>query len=357
MSHGVFVLLDLFQQALLLQQFHHLGAAGVAVHAVKFCSGLRVHHAMLVHHQDLGQVVAASDLKVVGIVGGSHLHAAGAELQINVIIGDHGNRPVREGQGDLAADDGCVALVFGIHGHSGVAQHGFRAGGGDDQVSLAVGKGIADVPELARLIGVFHLVVRQGGHAARAPVDNVFSLVDKTIIVEGDEDLFDRAGEHFIHGEAQAVPIAGCAKQFKLADDAVTLFLFPFPDQFHHGFAADLVAVFAFLGQFFFHHVLGGDSGMVNAGQPQGGLAEHAVEAHHHILQGVVEHVSHMQDAGHIGWRDKHGEGRFGGIARGLEIAALFPELIPFLFDLLCFVSFFDLHNLPHSPPSKRAQE
>jgi hypothetical protein len=36
---------------------------------------------------------------------------------------------------ELLADQVLVALVVGLHGHGGVAQHGFRAGGGDDQVS------------------------------------------------------------------------------------------------------------------------------------------------------------------------------------------------------------------------------
>ena len=42
----------------------------------------------------------------------------------------------------------AVALVLGMHRHGGVAEHGFRARGGDGQAAGAVLQRVADVPQM-----------------------------------------------------------------------------------------------------------------------------------------------------------------------------------------------------------------
>ena len=71
---------------------------------------------------------------VVGIMRGSHLHAAGTELGIDVPVGEDGDLAVHERQLHRLAHEVAEALVLGIHSHAGVAQHGLGARGGDDQV-------------------------------------------------------------------------------------------------------------------------------------------------------------------------------------------------------------------------------
>src|SRR5690606_20476999 len=89
---------------------------------------------VLVEDVDQRQAVAFADFVVVEVVGWGDLHAAGAELTIHVLVGDDGNQAVDQRQQHVAADQVPVALVLRVHGHGGVAEHGFRAGGGDHQV-------------------------------------------------------------------------------------------------------------------------------------------------------------------------------------------------------------------------------
>ena len=62
------------------------------------------------------------------------------------------------------------------------------------------------------------------------------------------------------------------------------------------------------LGQLALDHHLGGDAGVVGAGQPQRRLAAHALEADQHVLQGVVQRVADVQRAGDVRRRDDDGE-------------------------------------------------
>jgi len=134
--------------------------------------------------------------------------------------------------------------------------------------------------------------------------------------------------------------------------------MLPFPDLFHQLFPAQVMTGEAIFGDVFFHHVLGGDTGMVHSRKPQGGASHHALIADCHILKGVVEHVADMQNAGHVGRGDQNGKGGLvGGLGR-LEIAFLFPPAIPLLFYLSGFVCFVDLHAAslrPRGPNSKKS--
>ncbi len=81
------------------------------------------------------EVVALAGGVVVGIVGRGHLHDAGAEGGIDEeAVGDDGDFAADEGDDDGFSDEVFVAGVVGVDGDGGVAEHGFGAGGGDDEV-------------------------------------------------------------------------------------------------------------------------------------------------------------------------------------------------------------------------------
>ena len=153
------VVLNLLQQAQGLQVGDHGLAGLVAVQPLVFAA-VGVHHTVVVQHPDGVQAVPQPHLEVVGVVGGGHFHAAGAELQIHVLVGHDGDLPVHQGQQALFADDILIPLVGGVDGHAGVAQHGLGPGGGHDDVPPRLAhNGVLDVPEMARLVLVLHLRV------------------------------------------------------------------------------------------------------------------------------------------------------------------------------------------------------
>ena len=124
------VVLDLHQQAELFEVGHHALARLEAVQAGVGAGG-RGHDAVFVDHLDLGQVVAAAGFEIVGIVRGRDLHHAGAELGIGQLVEDDGDLAIHQRQLHGLAVQVEVALVLGIDGDGGIAQHGFRPRGGD----------------------------------------------------------------------------------------------------------------------------------------------------------------------------------------------------------------------------------
>ena len=95
--------------------------------------------------------------------------------------------------------------------------------------------------------------------------------------------------------------------------------------------AAEVAAVrLLALHQLPLDHHLGGDAGVIHPRLPQHVAAAHALEAGENVLQRVVERVTHMQRAGHVGRRDDDGEGTralAAGLACGKR-SGLLPEAV-----------------------------
>ena len=153
-----------------------------------------------------------------------------------------------------------------MHGHAGIAQHGLGAGGGHDHIAMLAR--IADVPQVALLLLVFHLGVRQRGFAQRAPVDDARAAVDQALFVQAHEHFVYRAVESLVHGEALARPVAGSAQLALLAHDAAAVLLAPLPGAAQEFFAAQVF----FRQALFFQRVddfdFRGDGSVIRARQP-----------------------------------------------------------------------------------------
>ena len=126
----------------------------------------------------------------------------------------------------MLADKRLVALIVGMHGDGGVAEHGLRPRGGDDdesrrivRIEAAILERIAQMPEVTLHLDLLDLEVGDGGEQLRVPIDQALVLVDEAGAVEIDEHLAHGAREPLVHGEALARPVAGRAKPLQLIDD------------------------------------------------------------------------------------------------------------------------------------------
>ena len=289
-------------------------------------------------HLDRGQAVAVADLEVVGVVGRRDLQAAGAEGGVHIGVPDDGDFLFHQGQNDGVGGEVGIPVVLRVNGHGGVPQHGFGPGGGHGDAALAVRERIENIIKVAVEFFVFHLQVRQGRMAPDAPVDDVIPLVDQALIVEIHEDLSNRPGQALVHGEPLAVPVAGGPQPLELVDDGAAVFFSPFPDGFDELLPSQLVPVLPFACQVFFHHVLGGDARMVGPRHPEHIVAPGPPVPAEHILEHVVECMTHVEDARDVGRRDDDGVGFAGPVGvRGEGLVGL-PFLGPAGFHVRGFV-------------------
>ena len=278
--------------------------------------------------------MAAADLEVVGVVRRRHLDRTGAEGRVDVVVGDDRDPPAGERQLDLDADQVLVASVVRVHGDGGVAEHGLGPRGGDDDrgVTLAV----PDRDQLAVVVGVLDLDVRQRGQAARAPVDDPLGPVDEAVVEHPLEDGLHRAGQALIHREPLTRPVHAVAEPAHLAEDLAAGLGLPLPDPLDEGLPAQVMAGQALPGQLSLHDVLRGDAGVVHTRKPQRVVALHSPAPGQRVHQRVFERVAEVQRTGDVGGRDDDAERGLAGVLRpaGREVAAVDPPLVERAFYL-----------------------
>ena len=331
--HAVAVGLHTRQETFRLHGSHH-GLAGLEAIQARKAACRFVHAAVLGHHRDQRQVVALANREVVGVVGGGHLDAAGAKLDVHVVVGDDRDLAPHQGQCEGLAHQLGIAGVLGIHCHGRVTQQGFGAGGGDFEVGAAIGgctatERIAEVPEVAVYLLHLHLQITHRRARGRAPVHQVFAAVDQALLVQAVEGLDHRGTAAGIEGEALPLPVHRVAEAAQLAHDRAAALSLPGPSLLQKGLAAQIFFAFALSLELLLEDRLHGDRGVVGARQTQDVFALQALETHDRVNQGRVEGVAHVQAAGHVRRRNDDGEGFT--LRRRIRVkgAAALPGLLP----------------------------
>ena len=287
-----------------------------------------IYAPVIVQHPDHFQMMPQSDLKVVGVVGRRHLDAAGTKIHFRIVIRDNRDFLVHERQNDIFSNNILVALVSGIYADTAVAQHGFRTGCGDDHFSASIRQRIPDMPQMAGLIHIFDLSIRQRRHAVRTPVDDPASFINQSFFIQRNKDLPDSPGAAVIHGKSGTIPITGSTQLLLLLYDPVAEAVLPVPDLFKELFPPQIVPGLSLFTKLLFHLDLSRNTGVVNTGNPECIISLHPLEADQCILQSGIHGMSHVKLPRNIWWRHYDCKGLLVRIALGVEIAVLFPHVI-----------------------------
>ena len=237
------------------------------------------------------------------------------------------------GHGYAFAHQVSIALVCRIYTDSGIAQYGLRTGGGHGHVLVALLHPVAHEIELALLFAIQHFLVRNCSARLRVPVDHPYPPVYPALAVQVDKHFDHASVTELVHGEAGAVPVAGGPKLLELFKDDASVFFLPFPGVAEEFLPAELGFPQAALAQHGHHPGFCCDGGVIGTRHPAGLEALHPLFAYQHILNGVVEHMAHVQHTRHIGRGDHDGVGFFVRVRGRAEEAVLHPDIVPLMLD------------------------
>ena len=327
MHDGVVEVLDVIEQVVLLEPLDDGLAALVAVHTGELAVALDDHR-VLVEDVNLRQVVSLTHGVIIGVVGRGNLNEAGAKVGVNVPILKDRDLAVDDREHDGFTHEGGLLGILRGDGNARVAEHSLGARGGDDDVVLAVdrlGQRVAQVPQVALIVLVLGLVVRDSGGAVGAPVDDALAAVDQAVVVPVAEDLADGLCIVLVHGKALVVEVDGAAHALDLLDDDAAVLVGPVPAGVDKLVASNLQAADALALELLVDLGLRGDTGVVGAEHPACGLAAHAGHTDDGVLDGVIGGVTHVELAGHIGRRN--GDGAVAHALAALVVTAVEPLL------------------------------
>ncbi len=129
-----------------------------------------------------------------------------------------------------------------MHCNRSIAQHGFRARGGNHDMAAAIAERILQVPELAVFFFRQYFEVGQRGVQYRVPVDQALAAIDQAFVVQRFEyfQYGGRAG--VVHGEDFTRPVGRIAETAHLPGDGIAGIGFPLPDLVDERVAPEIVA-------------------------------------------------------------------------------------------------------------------
>ena len=122
------------------------------------------------------------------------------------------------------------------------------------------------MPEVAGLFFKFDLGIGYSGLAVGTPVYDSVTAIDKSLIIQVNEYLSYCLAASFIHGEAFALPVAGCAELAELLCNASAVLVLPIPCFLEETFTADILLFLAFGCKLLNDLDLGRDGCVVGAG-------------------------------------------------------------------------------------------
>ena len=349
--------LSRFEQITVAFELRHHGlASDVTIHAAKRDRPVVVDLRVQGEDDDQRQVVAHRGAIVVEVVRAGDLDAARAEGHVDHRVGHDGHRAVAERQDDLAPDQMPVARIVGMHGHRAVREHGLGSCGRDRQatqarrVSLAiddflraVDERIDDVPERAFDFLALDLEVGDRGHHHRVPVDETLAAIDEAILVQLDERLDDRAIHPRVHRVVAGlltfgvgiVPVGRGTEASHLTRDGRARLLLPCAHLRDERIAPEFRTARTPGLELTFDDDLRRDARVIGPDDPVGVEPPHAVIADQHVHQRLLERVTHVQRAGHVGRRqlDAVSVALLVFVRAMTKVTARLPDRIPVRLD------------------------
>ena len=286
--------------------------------------------------------MALPDAVIDDIVARCHLQAAGAEGSIHFIICNHRNFTSDQRNANGFSQPGSIAFIAGCGSNGHITHDGFRAGGGYGDKIAAIGRKVFNVIEVAVFLFVDYFFIAEGCKANGIPVHHTCAPVNQAFAIKINENIDYGIVQGRLHGKARAIPVAAGAEFLELFQDDTAVFMGPLPGVFKKLLAGEVALADTFFGQHAHHLSFGGNARVVGSRNPAGIFPFHARLANQHILDGIVEHVAHVQNAGDIGRRYDDGIG-FALIGNRAEQTLVHPVLIPFVFypaGIVCFVGF-----------------
>ena len=83
----------------------------------------------------------------------------------------------------MLTDKFLITWVVGMHGHAGIAQHGFGPRGSNGNVAAAILKRIVEMPQVAVDFFLHNFKVGNRSQKPRIPIDETLVFVNQPLLV------------------------------------------------------------------------------------------------------------------------------------------------------------------------------
>ena len=300
----------LLHESCFLKVLLNLSAHVETVHAYVHACGFR-ERAVVVENVDRGEIILLTEHVVINIVSGSHLKATSTKLDIYIFIFNNRDATTNDGHNDVLAFEPFILGVIRIDTHGRIAHDGFGASSCNYCITTfsITFYLIAEVIKFRIFFLIHNFLVRECGLSSGVPVYHAHTTINQSLIVEVNKNLDNAFRALIVHGESGAIPVARRTYTAQLLKDDTTMFFGPFPSVLQEFFTGKVGLLNTAFSKSIYYLCFGCYRSVVGTRHPTSILTFHTRTAHENVLNGVVEHVPHVEHTSNIGWRNHHGVG------------------------------------------------
>lgn len=261
----------------------------------------------------------------------SHLQATRTKLDVHILILNHRNHPVHQRHNHLLALQPFILRVIRIDTHRRIPHDGFRTSSSHHRIAaLSIPFHlIAEIIQLAMLLLINHLLIRESRKRLRVPVHHTHPAVNQTLVIEIHKHLDHTLASSLIHGESRTVPVTRSPQLAELLQDNPPVFLRPSPRMLQKLLTRKIRLLDTLLSQTTHYLRFRSNRSMVRTRHPARILTHHTRPTHQDILNRIIKHMPHVENPRHIRRRNHHGI-RFTSVRFRTKQLIIQPILVPF---------------------------
>ena len=177
-----------------------------------------------------------------------------------------------------------VSFIIWIYCNSRISKHCFRTSCSNYKFLIAIFNRVSDFPDFSIFILVIYLIISKCSLIMRTPVYNVFSTINKPIIVKFYKHFLYSFRKPFIHSKSLSCPVQRNSQFSKLLRNQPTMFFLPFPSSSQKLIIPNFFFRSSFISQHSLNFILRSNSSMIHSRNPKCIKSAHSLISNNRIL-------------------------------------------------------------------------
>ena len=137
----------------------------------------------------------------------SHFYYSSSKIHFYIAISYDRHLSPCQRNDNLFADEVLISAIIWMNSNSSISKECFRPCRSKNETLISSDNRIFDFSEISLLIKHFYFIISKCSSTARTSIDHIFSLIDKSIIVEVYKVLFHCFRKPLIHSKSFSLPV------------------------------------------------------------------------------------------------------------------------------------------------------
>ena len=177
-----------------------------------------------------------------------------------------------------------VSFIIWIYCNPCISKHCFRTSCSNYKFLITIFNWVSDFPDFSIFILVIYLIISKCCLVMRTPVYNIFSTINKPIVIKFDKHFLYSFRKPFIHSKSLSCPVQRNSQFSKLLRNQPAMFFLPFPSSSQKLIIPNFLFRSSFISQHSLNFILCSNPSMIHPWNPKCIKSAHSLISNNRIL-------------------------------------------------------------------------